>query len=434
MRKIRLSSVENLTREQLLSSAQSTSTAEIAERVQAIIKDVKQRGDAAVFEYTERFDQVKLSAETLKVSENEFSQAAGQVSASELEAIKTAIERIKKFHAKQKRCSWFDTEEPGVVLGQIVSPIEKVGLYVPGGSAPLVSTVIMNAVPALIAGVEKLYLVTPPNQKGQINPALLLTADLLGIKDVFKIGGAQAVAALALGTDSVPRVDKIVGPGNIYVATAKQLLFGQVDIDMIAGPSEILVLADKTANPGFIAADLLSQAEHDPLSGSYLVSDSEGLIAEVEQELERQLRELTRADIASKALKEHGLIVEVPDLVTGAAVSNLIAPEHLIVETDDPWSLLGHLRNAGAIFLGHFTPEAVGDYLAGPNHVLPTQGTARFFSPLGVDDFIKKSSLLSFGREQLRELSAPLLELAGIEGLSAHANSVKIRLGLDQKE
>ncbi len=427
MREKSISSLDNISREELVGAPPGGAPAGVEESVREIIDAVRQKGDQALCELTERFDRVKLDAGTLLVSESEFEQAFAEVSSTTAEAIKLAIARVEAFHARQKQNSWMETGEPGVLLGQLVNPLEKVGLYVPGGSAPLVSTVIMNAVPAIKAGVPKISLVTPPANNGRINPALLVTANLLGLKNVYKVGGAQAVAALALGTESVPRVDKIVGPGNIYVATAKKLLFGLVGIDMIAGPSEILVLADQSAKPDFVAADLLSQAEHDPLSGCYLVTDSEELIKKVKIALEIQLKDLERAEIARVALKDHGLIVKVNNLEDGAAVSNIIAPEHLIVEVADPWAILGRIRNACAIFMGHFTPEAVGDYLAGPNHVLPTQGTARFFSPLGVDDFVKKSSLLSFTEESLSKLSASVLELASIEGLTAHARSVKVR-------
>jgi len=399
----------------------------VEETVRTIIDDVRRRGDAALFELTARFDRLELTAGTVQVSEAEIDRACAAVSAVSHAALKLAAERIAAFHAKQKVETWISTTEEDVLLGQMVRPLDRVGIYVPGGKAAYPSSVLMNAVPAKVAGVPEVIM-TVPTPDGVVNPHVLAAARLAGVDKIFRVGGAQAVAALAYGTESVPRVDKITGPGNIYVATAKKMVFGQVDIDMIAGPSEILVINDGSGDPAHIAADLLSQAEHDELASSILITTDEAFAGKVAAALESQLQTLSRQTIARRSIDAFGAIVVAESLDDAIAFSNRIAPEHLELAVANPFEILPRIRHAGAIFMGHHTPEAAGDYLAGPNHTLPTGGTARFFSPLGVDDFIKKSSIVSFSRSGLERLGKEIVHIAELEGLEAHARSVSIRL------
>jgi histidinol dehydrogenase len=401
--------------------------AAVEKTVRKIIGDVRKSGDAALISYTEKFDGVKLAPKKIRVSEKEIEKAFEDVPEEDIDALRLAARRIADFHERQKTQSWFVQEVSGAMLGQRVLPLECVGIYVPGGKASYPSSVLMNAVPAKVAGVPKVVMCVPA-PGGKLNPGVLVAADLAGVDEIYKVGGAQAVAAMAYGTKTIPRVDKIVGPGNIYVATAKRLVFGAVDIDMVAGPSEILVVADKTANPAFVAADMLSQAEHDEMASAVLVTDSPELADAVKLELDAQVKELPRRKVAEKSLADFGAIILVRDLLEAAEIANRIAPEHLELSVDRPMELLPRLKNAGAIFMGHYTPEAVGDYCAGPNHVLPTGGTARFFSPLSTDDFVKKSSVLMYTKEALEELAPAVLRIAKMEGLDAHARMVEKRL------
>ena len=400
---------------------------EVEEVVQGIIADVRKRGDEALLEYTRRFDRLECDAAGLEVTQAELDQAVAQVDAKDLAALKLAVERVARFHEKQKQQTWISTEEPDIMVGQKVTPLAKVGIYVPGGKACYPSSVIMNAVPAKVAGVGEIIMVVPA-PGGETNPHVLAAARLSGVDRVFRIGGAQAVAALAYGTDTVPKVDKITGPGNIYVATAKKLVFGQVGIDMIAGPSEILVINDGTGNPAHIAADLLSQAEHDELASSVLITTERSFGEQVAAEVERQLKELSREKIARKSWESFGVIIVAGNLEEAIAFSNRIAPEHLELAVENPFEILPLITNAGAIFMGHYTPEASGDYLAGPNHTLPTGGTARFFSPLSVDDFVKKSSIIHFTKAGLERVGRDVVRITELEGLDAHGKSVSIRL------
>ena len=399
----------------------------VVETVQEILADVRERGDAALCEYTEHFDRLKLEPETLEVSAAEVEQALAAVDSDTLATLQLAADRIAAFHLKQREETWLSNDEADIQLGQMVTPLDRVGIYVPGGKAAYPSSVLMNAVLAKVAGVGEIIM-TVPMPDGVVNPYVLAAAHIAGVDRIFKIGGAQAVAALAYGTATVPKVDKITGPGNIYVATAKRLVFGTVDIDMIAGPSEILVINDGSGNPAHIAADLLSQAEHDELAASILITTDEVFGRQVAEELESQLEQLSRAAIARQSIDNFGAIILARDLTEATAFSNRIAPEHLELAVDKPFDLLPQIRHAGAVFLGHHTPEAAGDYLAGPNHTLPTGGTARFFSPLGTGDFVKKSSLISFSAEGLNRLGESIVKIAELEGLEAHAKSVSIRL------
>jgi histidinol dehydrogenase len=401
---------------------------EVEQVVLDIIADVRQRGDAALLDYTRRFDRLETaSVAQLEVTEDEFNEAFARGKVEDIAALKLAVERVARFHEKQKQQTWLSTEEPDIMLGQMVTPLERVGIYVPGGKASYPSSVIMNAVPAKVAGVGEVIMVAP-TPGGEINHHVLIAARLSGVDRVFRIGGAQAVAALAYGTATVPKVDKITGPGNIYVATAKKLVFGQVGIDMIAGPSEILVINDGSGTPSHIAADLLSQAEHDELASSILITTDRAFGERVAAEVERQLQKLVRESIACKSWERYGAIIIAGSLDEAIAFSNRIAPEHLELAVANPFEVLPQIRNAGAVFLGHFTPEAAGDYLAGPNHTLPTGGTARFFSPLSVDDFVKKSSIVYFSERGLKRLGPDIVRIAGLEGLEAHGKSVSIRL------
>jgi len=385
-----------------LASRSQIEYGDIQDRVSDIVNNVKKNGDKAVFEYTSVFDKVELTSDNLKVSSHEIEEAYSKVDKELIEVIKRARNNIAQFHEKQLEKSWFTTNEDGVILGQLYNPIEVVGIYTPGGTAAYPSSVLMNAVPAKVAGVKRIIMVTPPGGTDGINPAILVAANEAGVDEIYRIGGAQAIAALAFGTQSIPKVDKIVGPGNIYVALAKRMVYGYCDIDMIAGPSEIMVVADETANPGFVAADMLSQAEHDALASSILVTTSEKIAEEVKRELEIQLNKLPRKEIAEKSLKDFGAIVLVDDMDSAVNVVNKIAPEHLELCVSEPFNLISYIKNAGAIFLGNYSSEPLGDYYAGPNHVLPTSGTARFFSPLNVAEFMKKSSIISYSKKALQ--------------------------------
>lgn len=399
----------------------------VMETVKDIIAQVRTRGDQALLALTNQFDRVGIcSPEGLEVSSEEIAEAHTLLSKDTIDALRHAVERVERFHRKQKQQTWLSTEEADVMVGQKVTPLDRIGMYVPGGKASYPSSVIMNAVPARVAGVREIIMVCPAPD-GEINPAVLVAADLAGVDRIFKVGGAQAVAALAYGTETVPRVDKITGPGNIYVATAKQLVFGQVGIDMIAGPSEILIINDGSGSPAAIAADLLSQAEHDQLASSVLITTSKDFADAVIVEVQKQLAVLPRKDIAMASWGDFGAVILVDDLDQAARFSNRLAPEHLELAVADPFALLPMISNAGAIFMGHYTPEAVGDYLAGPNHTLPTGGTARFFSPLSVDDFVKKSSLIYLSPAGLQRLGEDVVSLAQLEGLEAHARSVTVR-------
>ena len=400
---------------------------EVEQVVLEIIADVRTRGDDAVLELSRRFDRVEAeSVAELEVTAAEIESAFALVSADAIAALRLAVTRVSRFHEKQKQQTWISTEEPDVMLGQKVTPLSRVGIYVPGGKASYPSSVIMNAVPARVAGVGEIIMVAP-SPGGEISPHVLVAASLSGVDRIFRIGGAQAVAALAYGTATIPRVDKITGPGNIYVATAKKLVFGQVGIDMIAGPSEILVINDGSGNPAHIAADLLSQAEHDELASSILITTDRTFAEKVATEVERQLATLSREKIARASWEKYGAIIIADTLTEVIDFSNRIAPEHLELAVADPFAILSQITNAGAIFMGHWTPEAAGDYLAGPNHTLPTGGTSRFFSPLSVDDFVKKSSIVYFSQGGLERLGADIVRIANLEGLEAHGRSVTIR-------
>lgn len=400
-------------------------TAQVEDVVSAILSDVRRNGDQAVLSYTRKFDGAELDA--LEVSQEEIQEAFAGVEPEFLNILKEAADNIRAFHAKQVRNSFLIAERPGIVLGQKVTPIEKVGIYVPGGTAAYPSTVLMDTIPAKIAGCPQIVMTTPPDRNGKIPPAILAAAKIAGVDRIFKAGGAQAIGALAYGTESVPKVDKIVGPGNAFVAEAKKQVFGTVAIDMIAGPSEILVIADGKSNPAHVAADLLSQAEHDKLASAVLVTDSEALAQAVSAELEKQLPRLPRAEIARASIDNNGKIIVADSLMDGIAIANEIAPEHLELMVDDPFSYLDAIQNAGSIFLGRSCPEALGDYFAGPNHTLPTSGTARFSSALGVDDFVKKSQFTYYTAQALENAADKIRYFAEKEGLQAHGRSVMIR-------
>ncbi|MBK5241192.1 histidinol dehydrogenase [Clostridium sp.] len=395
--------------------------------VDKIIEDVKSRGDDAIIEYTQKFDSKFIKAENLIVSTEEIKNAYKMVDKDFIDAINLAKKNVTLFHEKQIRNPFMMTKEKGVILGQTVRGVESAGIYVPGGTAVYPSSVIMNAIPAKVAGVENLVMVTPPLSDGSINPHILVAADIAGVDKIYKVGGAQAIAGLAFGTEIISKVDKIVGPGNIYVAMAKRSVFGYVDIDMIAGPSEILIIADDTANEKFIAADLMSQAEHDVLASAMLITTSKDLADKVVSELEIQIQTMSRKNIIKESLSKYGIILIVDNINEAIVLANKIAPEHLEVLVESPFDLLGNIKNAGSIFLGEYSPEPLGDYVAGPNHVLPTGGTARFFSPLSVDDFIKKSSYIYYTKEALGEVKDKVIKLTEVEGLTAHGNSIKVR-------
>ncbi|TKD71017.1 histidinol dehydrogenase [Pseudalkalibacillus hwajinpoensis] len=401
-------------------------TEEQRQVVLSILEQVKTNGDDAVKTYTKKFDGASL--DDLRVTTEEIEQAYLELSDELVSVIQNAAANIKTFHERQRRESWFTTSDDGTLLGQKVTPLDSVGVYVPGGKAAYPSSVLMNVIPATAAGVKRIAMVTPPDSEGNVPAGVLVAANEVGVTEIFKVGGAQAVAALAYGTESIAAVDKIVGPGNIFVALAKREVFGIVDIDMIAGPSEIVVLADEEANPAYVAADLLSQAEHDERASAVLVTTSTTLAERVRDEVEKQLNELPRAEIASKSIDDYGVIYIVKNMVAGVEAVNDLAPEHLEIMVNEPMALLGKIRHAGAIFLGPYSSEPVGDYFAGPNHVLPTNGTARFSSPLSVDDFIKKSSVISYSKEAMKQNGNSIAALAKLEGLGAHARAVELRL------
>lgn len=396
-------------------------------RVNEIIENVRANRDAAIFDYTKRFDGADINAENILVTEGEIKEAYEKVDEKLLAVIRKALVNIRKYHEKQRQYSWFDSEESGIILGQKVTALEKVGVYVPGGKAVYPSSVLMNIVPAKVAGVKKIVMTTPPGKDGKVNPATLVAAKEAGVDAIYKVGGAQAIVALAFGTESIPKVDKIVGPGNIYVALAKKAVFGFVSIDSIAGPSEIMVLADETANPRFVAADLLSQAEHDEMASAILVTTSRTLAEQVSKEVEGFVAQLSRKEIIQKSLDNYGYILVAENMDEAIATVNEIASEHLELVTKNPFETMTKIRNAGAIFVGEYSSEPLGDYFAGPNHVLPTNGTAKFFSPLSVDDFIKKSSIISYSREALEPIYKDIVQFAECEQLTAHANSIRVR-------
>ena len=401
-------------------------SAEAEEVVRPILTEVREKGDTALLEYARRFDGASLTPGTLRVTLDEVTQAFDHLQPEAIEALRLAVARIDHFHRRQLPTSWFLTEE-GAVLGQLCRPLDAVGIYIPGGKAVYPSTVLMNGVPAAVAGVKRRVLCTPVTAGLTVHPAVLVAASLAGITEIYKVGGAQAIAALAYGTDSIPRVDKIVGPGNVYVATAKRLVAGVVGIDGIAGPTEVVVVADETGDPAYIGADLLAQAEHDEMAMTVCITVSEALAKAVVVELKRQLTDLPRRRIAEASLAHNGAVLVVPTLDAAFALVNRIAPEHVELHCQDPWSYLDRIRHAGAVFVGAFSPEALGDYLAGPNHVLPTGGTARFASPLSVEDFLHRTSLLHFTEEGLKRLGGPAMTLASLEGLDGHARAVRIR-------
>lgn len=398
-----------------------------ADTVQAIVDDVKARGDEALFEYTEKFDKVKVTKDTIRVTKEEIDEALKQVDPKLMEVMVKSMKNIRAFHEKQKQLSWFDTTPDGTILGQRVTPLDSAGLYVPGGKAAYPSSVLMNIIPAEVAGVNRIVMVTPPGKDGKVNPVTLAAAHIAGATEVYKVGGAQAIAALAFGTESIPKVNKIAGPGNIYVALAKKAVYGHVSIDSIAGPSEIMVLADESANAKFVAADLLSQAEHDELACAILVTTSMKLAEEVSKLTEEFIAGLSRKEILQKSIDNYGYILVADSMDDAVDVVNEIAPEHLEIQTINPFETMTQVRNAGAIFMGEYSSEPLGDYFAGPNHVLPTNGTAKFFSALSVDDFIKKSSIISYSREALEKVHKDIEQFAECEKLTAHANSIRVR-------
>lgn len=395
--------------------------------VSEILNEVKEKGDEALFAFTKKFDKADISAENIVVTKEEIEEAYSLVEDSLIEVMKKSLANIRDFHEKQLRNSWIETREDGVILGQRITPLESVGVYVPGGKAAYPSSVLMNIIPAKVAGVERIVMTTPPGADGKVNPATLVAANLAGATEVYKVGGAQAIGALAYGTESIKKVAKICGPGNIFVALAKKTVYGHVSIDSIAGPSEILVLADETANPKYVAADLLSQAEHDELASAILVTTSEDLAEKVEKEIEGFLQTLSRSDIIKKSLENYGYLLVTDTMEDAIEVANEIASEHLEILTRNPFDTMTRIKNAGAIFLGEYSSEPLGDYFAGPNHVLPTNGTAKFFSPLNVDDFIKKSSIISYSREALEPIHKDIIRFAEAEHLTAHANSIAVR-------
>ena len=400
---------------------------EFESRVNDIIQNVREKRDEAVFEYTLKFDGATIDQDNIRVTEEEIKEAYEQVDPKLLDVIRKALVNIRDYHAKQKQYSWFDSDESGIILGQKVTPLKTVGVYVPGGKAVYPSSVLMNVIPAKVAGVSNIIMTTPCGRDGKVYPSTLVAAKEAGVDAIYKVGGAQAIAALAFGTESIPKVDKIVGPGNIYVALAKKAVFGYVSIDSIAGPSEIMVLADETANPRFVAADLLSQAEHDEMASAILVTTSETLAEQVSVEVDKFVEVLSRKEIIQKSLDNYGYILVADTMQDAIDTVNEIASEHLELVTKNPFETMTKIRNAGAIFIGEYSSEPLGDYFAGPNHVLPTNGTAKFFSPLSVDDFIKKSSIISYSREALEPVYKDIVQFAECEKLTAHANSIRVR-------
>lgn len=425
IRKIKADGVQEVEFLAKLGERSRNTNKDVTETVSEIINNVMMNGDKAVREYTIKFDG--KAPDTFEVPKEELTALTANCDPEFIATLKKAADNIRNFHERQKQQSWLTTKDNGVIMGQRIRGLKRVGLYVPGGTAAYPSSVLMNAIPAKIAGVSELIMVTPPGKDGKPNPDIMAAAAIAGVDRVFLMGGAQAVAALAYGTESVPKVDKIVGPGNIFVATAKKLLYGTVDIDMIAGPSEILVLADESANPKFLAADLMSQAEHDKLASAILITTSDKLAEDTTKEIYRQVEELSRKDIIEYSLDNYGVIIVCDTMERAIELANELAPEHLEVCCENPMEYVGKLDNAGSVFLGNYSPEPLGDYFAGPNHVLPTNGTAKFFSPLSVDDFIKKSSIISYSREALEPLSEDIQKFAKAEGLTAHANSIRVR-------
>lgn len=400
---------------------------EYMDRVNEIIENVRKNEDAAIFDYTRRFDGADLNAGTLRVTREEIEEAYTLVDPELVAVIRKALVNIREYHEKQRQYSWFDSKPDGTMLGQKVTPLAAAGVYVPGGKAVYPSSVLMNVIPAKVAGVEKIIMVTPPGRDGNVNPNTLVAANEAGVDEIYKVGGAQAIAALAFGTESIPKVDKIVGPGNIYVALAKKAVYGYVSIDSIAGPSEILVLADETANPRFVAADLLSQAEHDEMASAILVTTSRALAEAVAVEIEKFVARLSRKEIISKSLENYGYLLVADTMQDAIDAANEIASEHLEIVTKNPFEVMTKIKNAGAIFIGEYSSEPLGDYFAGPNHILPTNGTAKFFGPLSVDDFIKKSSIIYYSREALAPIHEDIIKFAESERLTAHANSIRVR-------
>ena len=395
--------------------------------VKEILEKVREEGDRALFAYTKKFDRAEITEQNVQVTEEEIREAYEAVNPDLVDVIRKSLVNIRSYHEKQKQNSWFTSSEDGTMLGQKVTPLEKVGVYVPGGKAVYPSSVLMNIVPAKVAGVDRIIMTTPPGPDGKVNPSTLVAANEAGADEIYKAGGAQAIGALAYGTQSIPKVDKIVGPGNIFVALAKKAVYGHVSIDSIAGPSEILVIADESANPRYVAADLLSQAEHDELASAILVTTSEELAGQVSDQVDAFLKELPRSGIISKSLDNYGYILIADSMEDAIETANEIASEHLEIQTKDPYDVMTKIRNAGAIFIGEYSSEPLGDYFAGPNHVLPTNGTAKFFSPLSVDDFIKKSSIISYSRNALEAIHEDIEDFAKAEQLTAHANSIKVR-------
>lgn len=395
--------------------------------VNEILEEVKQRKDQALFDYTAKFDGVQVTADSFQVTQEEIDEAYSLVDMHLIEIIRKSLKNIQEYHQKQVRYSWFDSKPDGTLLGQKITALERVGVYVPGGKAVYPSSVLMNIVPAKVAGVDRIIMTTPPGKDGKVYPITLVAAKEAGVDEIYKVGGAQAIGALAYGTESIQKVDKIVGPGNIFVALAKKAVYGHVSIDSIAGPSEILVLADETANPRYVAADLLSQAEHDEMASAILITTSEELAEKVSSEVDQFVRELSRSEIIQKSLDAYGYILVAENMQEAIDTANAIASEHLEIVTRNPYDIMTRIRNAGAIFLGEYSSEPLGDYFAGPNHVLPTNGTAKFFSPLSVDDFIKKSSIISYSREALERVHQDIEDFAGAEKLTAHANSIAVR-------
>ncbi len=401
------------------------------QNVREILEQVRIRKDEAVFAYTEKFDHATIHAANLQVTKEEIDEAYALVDEHLLTIIRKALQNIRTYHEKQMQYSWFDSKSNGTILGQKVTALQRVGVYVPGGKAAYPSSVLMNILPAKVAGVEQIVMVTPPGKDGKVAPTTLVAAKEAGVDVIYKVGGAQAIGALAYGTESIPKVDKIVGPGNIYVALAKKAVYGHVSIDAIAGPSEILVIADETANPRFVAADLLSQAEHDELASAILVTTSETLAKQVSEETDRMIAVLSRSEIIQKSLDNYGYILVADTMEDVIDIANEIASEHLEIQTKNPYDVMTKIRNAGAIFIGEYSSEPLGDYFAGPNHVLPTNGTAKFFSPLSVDDFIKKSSIIAYSKEALQDIHKDIEAFAEAEHLTAHANSIKVRFEED---
>ena len=427
---MRIVTLTSETKQNLLENLLKRSTNDYGEYekvVAEIIEQVKRRKEEAIFEYSRKFDKCELTKETFEVTRAEIEEAYTQIDAHFIEVMKASAANIRAYHEKQKRNSWFDAKEDGTILGQKITPMHSVGVYVPGGKAAYPSTTLMNVVPAKVAGVPNIIMTTPAGADGKVNAATLVAADIAGVDRIFKVGGAQAIAALAYGTDMIPKVDKIVGPGNIFVALAKRAVYGHVSIDSIAGPSEILVLADETAIPRYVAADLLSQAEHDEMASAILITTSAELAQKVSDEIDGFLTQLSRRAIIEKSLENYGYILVAPDMNTAIEAVNEIASEHLEILTANPFDTMTRVRNAGAIFLGEYSSEPLGDYYAGPNHVLPTNGTAKFFSPLNVDDYVKKSSIISYSREALEKVHEDIELFAQKEGLTAHANSIHVR-------